>query len=381
MYILLLLALCAFTDFNLTGQTDLNQKPDDRVVSLKLIGHARDESGDYIFKMPHDILPIEDGCFFLIDNTQVLKFDSSCKFLKIIVSKGVGPKDAIYLNQLYRFENKLIVNTGLMGKLIILDMDGELIGEYTRSNKVKSDQKSFEIGHSSFEIIGHTKEMDFIIIDHRKNWDKDDVKKGLSREQVFLLSQKNELKKLLFEIPIKSKFLDSSFAKYAPASCSIINTHDTEKIYFSNTENYDIKVYDISANKTEANWERAYTPVPIPDNEKKKYNYGETLIVDYHGKSKKYESYAEKNFHDIQHLFIVNDKLWVITSTIKKEKGVLIDVFDKNGRYVDHFYLDLKGKLDLHKIDEIAILGANVYIREFDEEGNYLIAKYEMIGR
>jgi len=42
---------------------------------------------------------------------------------------------------------------------------------------------------------------------------------------------------------------------------------------------------------------------------------------------------------DIQMMMLVKDRLWVITSTVDKKKGILVDVFDREGKYVDNFYL------------------------------------------
>ena len=59
------------------------------------------------------------------------------------------------------------------------------------------------------------------------------------------------------------------------------------------------------------------------------------------GKNYKYQTPPPESFPDIQKLFVVNNYLGVITSTADREKGVLVDVFDRKGRYFDHFYLSL----------------------------------------
>ena len=38
-------------------------------------------------------------------------------------------------------------------------------------------------------------------------------------------------------------------------------------------------------------------------------------------------------------MFLLKDKLWVVTSTVDEKKGILVDVFDREGNYVDNFYL------------------------------------------
>jgi len=46
-----------------------------------------------------------------------------------------------------------------------------------------------------------------------------------------------------------------------------------------------------------------------------------------------------KYFKAVLKLFNQGEELWVITSTVKKDKGVLVDVFSKEGVYKDKFFL------------------------------------------
>ena len=380
LYLIISILLIAVT-LSSAGLNTKDSNEEDHIVSLKLMGHAHDNSSDYVFKMPFNITPLEDGSFFLIDNTQVLKFDNSCKFLKIVISKGVGPKEALYINQIFEIGNKIIVNTGIMGKIIIIDKEGNLLGEYQRSTALKPAQKNLKNGNTAFNILGNTKDMELIIIDYNSSWNEKDKKKGICREPVLLLSSQNELIKFLFEIPVKSNFIETPFGIQAVVSFNLISTHDSERIYYCNSMDYNINIYNIHENKLEKSWKRPYTHIRIPENEKGKYNYGSTFVWGSKDKKGKYESGANENFPDIQGLHLVGNKLWVITSTVKKGKGVLIDVFDKKGNYTDHFFLDLKGKVDLYKLDAITISDSFVYIRELDEEDNYLIAKYMLNER
>jgi hypothetical protein len=80
-----------------------------------------------------------------------------------------------------------------------------------------------------------------------------------------------------------------------------------------------------------------------------------------------------KQKNDITGLFLNKDNLWVKTSTKNEKKGVLIDVFNKEGKYIDNFYLNLKGEL-------MAVLGDFIFMNEKDEEENIQIVKYKIIG-
>jgi hypothetical protein len=70
--------------------------------------------------------------------------------------------------------------------------------------------------------------------------------------------------------------------------------------------------------------------------------------------------------------------VWIITSAIDKNKGVMVDVFDEKGNYLDNFYISLPYNVnasDLYR-SEIWIDSSTVIIREIDEDSNYKIVKY-----
>jgi hypothetical protein len=59
-----------------------------------------------------------------------------------------------------------------------------------------------------------------------------------------------------------------------------------------------------------------------------------------------------------------------------------VDIFDQKGRYIDNFYLSFPGDFDLHSLysNQICINKDNLFIRETDEEDNYIIVKYKIDG-
>ena len=51
--------------------------------------------------------------------------------------------------------------------------------------------------------------------------------------------------------------------------------------------------------------------------------------------------YPEEFNNDIQKLLLHKTNLWVITSTIQKNKGILVDVYTSAGNLIDNFYLPI----------------------------------------
>ena len=74
---------------------------------------------------------------------------------------------------------------------------------------------------------------------------------------------------------------------------------------------------------------------------------------------------------DIAGFFLCGDDLWVQTSTVTKGKGVLFDVFDPRGRFLDSFYL--KEGLNVAAID-----GQFLFVTEKDKDENIVVRKYRI---
>ena len=74
---------------------------------------------------------------------------------------------------------------------------------------------------------------------------------------------------------------------------------------------------------------------------------------------------------DVKELFPIKDGLWVVTSKEDKAKGRLIDVFDKDGRFLDSFYLGPGRTL-------MAVREDAVYCQEKNEDEAIAIVKYRI---
>ena len=64
-----------------------------------------------------------------------------------------------------------------------------------------------------------------------------------------------------------------------------------------------------------------------------------------------------------------NELLWVETSTKDEKKGIMIDVFNNKGQFLDNFCLKLDGYL-------ISVQDKFIFVNESDEEGNIVVKKY-----
>jgi hypothetical protein len=87
-----------------------------------------------------------------------------------------------------------------------------------------------------------------------------------------------------------------------------------------------------------------------------------------------------KYFSDIQDVIIHGEQLWVLTSTIDREKGILVDVFSKDGNYIDNFYFKLPAVTRVKDLEYKPFTSYRdfLFTVEEDEEGNKLILKYKI---
>lgn len=347
-----------------------------KTKKIRFLAFAHDEAGKFIFKSPKNIIAIDDGSFMVIDDSQLLKFGNDGKFLKLIVRRGEGPAEATYLNQIFKRKNDLVINTGFMSKLMFFDFNGKLEKEF-RVPKIAL-AKGLSTADSTFTIFGYNNKSNLLVITSMPWENKNHEKKQERKYIVMELLENKEWKKLSLEIPIEAFTFETPIGKIKLAALQITSASDDKYIYFCNTDRYEIKQYNVQEDKIEALWRRRYKTVEIPENDREKYDFGSTFHGGKKGKTFRFKPPLREYFPDIQRIFTVDDHLWIITSTVDKNKGVLVDVFDKKGNYLDNFYILLPYNVNDSEIyrNEIWLDSSTIILRETDEDSNYKIVKY-----
>jgi hypothetical protein len=141
---------------------------------------------------------------------------------------------------------------------------------------------------------------------------------------------------------------------------SVIKTSPDGKLLNAiHSRDYLIEVVDLSSGTIIMRIERTYTKVPHIENDREpdfRRKYGSPKI--------EFEA-------DVDELFPVGDRLWVATSTNDRAKGRLIDVFDKDGRFIDSFYLGAGRSL-------MAVREGAVFCQEKKEDETIAIVKYKI---
>ena len=131
----------------------------------------------------------------------------------------------------------------------------------------------------------------------------------------------------------------------------------TGRLYVIHTSEYKIVQVDLREGRATRIFNRKYPRIDYIVKE-----YEKDMIKKYDAPVKKYE-------HDIQALFLNKGTIWVITSTKDQKRGILIDVFDGEGRYIDNFYISIPGAI-------AAVQDDCIYSTEQDKDGNMQLVKY-----
>ena len=322
-----------------------------RALQLEEVFRITDESGDFYFSAPVNLKVNSEGCFFIIDDNQILKFSADGKFLKNLFKKGQGPGELStrYHSGLsyFLFKDEIFLHDFNGNKIIRMDDEGNLIEEIklktTRLQRMygPTDEGFIFIYESPFFIgKGPTgfKDVDISIIL---------VSKDGSTSQTIMVFPKKVYRGRDFGMDLASFF--------------VLFDIKAQQIFVSHTGEYKIVSADLNTGQVIRSFNRKYSRAKyvIPEGLKGFYER-------HNPPERKYEN-------DILGLFFYKFHLLVKTSTKDEKKGVLFDVFSREGKYIDSFYLDLKGKL-------MAVQGDCIFVSEKDEDENIQIVKYIIIA-
>lgn len=317
-----------------------------RVLKVQEALRITDEGGEFYFNRPSRIKVANDGCIYMTDEDQFLKFSPEGEFIKNMFRKGQGPGE-IQSSFAYGFlDNKIYIFDYRNRKVINLDNGGNLLGELQLREK------------GSLRFIGIAD--DSIIFSRFKMPEREEMTGKIidMENQIVSISLKDKTEREIAIITTKWWFAPNMGLSIDPFTA--ILSSDGQKLYINNTQEYLIKVMDVKTGKATKAFKRRYKRVKVKK--------GPPRI-----RSNIPIKIPERKFEfDVKNFYNRGEKLWVRTSTTNKIKGTLFDVFDKEGNYVDSFYLNVNGSLAATHEDYI-------FVRETDEDGMISIVKYKIV--
>jgi hypothetical protein len=139
-----------------------------------------------------------------------------------------------------------------------------------------------------------------------------------------------------------------------------VMSDDGRYLYGCHSTEYLIEVLDLGTGRIVKSFRRSYPRV------KHVVSKGEEEF------RKTYGSPEQVYEWDIIDLFANRNKLWVETSTKDSTKGVLFDVFDENGRFVDSFFVGAGRSL-------LKVQGDVIFVIEKEEDDSIRLVKYKIV--
>lgn len=319
-----------------------------RTLKLEPVFEISDASGEFFFKYAYRFARDDRGFLFILDDDQLLQFSPDGKFVRNFYKKGQGPGELASSFQMVSFlcvRNSVFVYDGV-GKIIQFDGEGKLVNEVKQT--AGRFFRLFGMNEKGYFMQGQTnaprggpagfKEVETEA--HLVSLD------GSSAEKIIGFTSR------IYQGPNFGMDWDRYLQVFSPADGSL---------YVSQTCEYKVVRADLLQRNIAASFTREYPRI--------KYSMPDSMNDFY----EKFSPPKKEFENDISALFMCDNNVWVLTSTKVKDKGMLFDVFDPQGRFLDSFYLNVDGSLALADRDFI-------YVTEKDKDENILVRKYKVLN-
>jgi hypothetical protein len=340
------------------------------VVAEEVLAISDEGTSEFYFYWPRDPRTAPDGSLLLSDRDQILLFGADGKFRRNFFKNGQGPGEVTYFGVCWPTDKNVIVQSVYPNKLILFDHAGKYEREI-RMGTLPGTRRP-----QALLLLVRGEEYYF------RAWDSPPFEKeepefvDMPRTILALNAATGELKAL-------ATFSTIAYILAAPGGggaihqiTNLIAVPFKEKdLALIHTEEYLIKIYEPGANRIVREFRRAYRrvkPEPLTEEQKK----GGVMIG-----NKPFRPPELRYQNDIKNLLARGDEIWVVTSTKDVAKGVLIDVFDKDGIYRDCFFLKLPEAAigSLLSPGRCALDGEFLWIVERAEDETYAIRKYRVV--
>ncbi len=338
-------------------------KPDNpragRVVTLKEVMQIEDTGKNFYIKYVFGVRVAPDGSIFVNDSgEQALQFDAQGRFVRNLMKKGQGPGELDQISDIGIWADQIILN-GMPYKTLIFDRNGKMVHEISNRESaldftqlIDADEKSLLFCHSG----------------------RPDIKGGSGwkeiPQEIIKIDRTSGEAKTLYSFALPGFVSTGGGGMGVTFYRSFIAVPAGNKsILISHTSDYLIKLIDSETGNIIRQFRRVYDRIRTKTPGKVKITGGARPP-------------APEYWADIQAVHVVGDKLWVQTSTVDPKKGFLIDVFDREGRYIDRFYLKWSDKdVDPNRVGQrFTFAGGFVYFADKTADDLVVIRKCKLIG-
>ena len=330
-----------------------------RVVSLKEVARISEEEGKFFFEQPWDVFTGRDGFVYVQEPKKFYKFDANFRFVRNLLKWGEGPGELNgNLTGVIIGDAEVLLYSSNVYKLLRLNLDGKLLGE-----------TKFVTGFSS--LLGYQGGR-YVVMKHERK----DIPRvsGLVEQdyRLTLIADDGNIVNTPFVLPLTNAQHFRTIGGVPSGGTSSISRFmslpvDNRFVFFFHSPEYFIRVIDLEKGVVALSFRRKY--------ERMKYEF--TLP-----KNAPADYPVPKYHNDLCRLLWHKGKLWAVTSTFDKNKGILVDVFSREGQYLDNFYLPIFKirRNNPQYFAPMAIWGNYLYLLEADEDDIISLIKYEIVG-
>jgi hypothetical protein len=332
-----------------------------RVLELREVFRISDAQGGFFFKSPKNLQPAPDGGAMVVDEDEFLRFDAAGKFVVNMFRAGQGPGELRQIGDYLIRDGEVLAFQEHPMKCVVTGLDGKFRRE------IKPDA-------SVSRLIGPCGGRLLAAASAPPQFDKVQKSEGDFLDIVWTLKLMDgegrvEATSLTFSTKWFVKRLPGAamadyftFLLSAPLGDGLVAV--------ANEEGYVIHIVDPAKNAVVRTIRRDYRRV----------KYAPEKTDDAPGGARRLAP-PRDHFNDIQKLFAVDGRLWVVTSTVEPGKGVLVDVISADGEYLDSFYLPLPKGVSLHGLARhpLTVSGRAVLALDILEDGLLEVVKYEIV--
>jgi hypothetical protein len=339
----------------LLGAQDIVKNPEKpsspnagRVLNLKEELRITDAGGEFFLQYPSILKTSPDGSIYLRDRDELIQMDPRGHFLRNLYKKGQGPGELNYVSGFDPVGDLLLVHSNDPGKLVWFDAQGKAVKEVSLAAAGgRMDYLFHGTGESYFfkrGVPGEVGKAAPVDLPHSLVSITDE---GSRTHDLGVFSTK--------AISVGGAMLwDGLLTAIASG----------RYLFVASVNPFSIKAFDCREERHLRTFSRPYKRIPRPKEVRA------SAIISRDGR--RFEMPGSEYLEDIVALFAVGDMLWVRTSTRDSEKGILFDVFNIEGQYVDAFYLKTDGR-------PLAVEGDAVFIAEKTPDETIEIAKYRIV--
>lgn len=314
-----------------------------------------DSQGEgYYFNVASDLRIDISGNIYICDSgssqqrSHLLKFSPGGRFIKDLYRQGEGPGEIQSAFGFVLSDSDVFLYDWMKRKMVVRNPDGIFKEEF----KTKSVSLSDFIGVFKDWLVFTQSEYPT----ERKTSKLYDVK-----NVIFFVSKDGQTEREFHTFLNKRFFVSPAQGWGMMPWDPFIATMGDGLLFVCCSSEYLIEVLNLESGEITARFKREFPRV-----RHKQENWEKDFESKFNAPRKKFE-------HDIEDLIYDQGRLWVKTSTKDGKKGVLFDLFDSKGQFLDSFYINIKGRI--LKID-----GDFLYVAESDVEELPVVVKYRIIN-